>query len=196
MLRGPLALLPLLLLSPLVVSAQEIQLMLVRGPAEGEVTLHWTGGSAPWEIYRSSTAVSLTEPMNLLGDTLKSPWIDLPPATALTFYSVESCGIPMETQTSGCPTCFCCRPWSISWEPVQCTSYYRVSWQCFTAPEMAVNVVGATSIEDLCAFGMCDDAACANAINYISVQACSGTGCSNAVDVPSIPLVCGGGCCC
>ena len=68
-------------------------------------------------------------------------------------------------------------------------------WQCSVASEQIVDVGDLASAE-LCAIGMCDDAACPFGVNYLRVDACSGAGCSAAVDVPSPPITCGGGCCC
>ena len=87
--------LALLILSVLLVSSpaqtppQEIALTLRHGPAPLDVTLQWTGGSSPFEIYRSPVASSVCSPDHLLATTDVEVWIDpAPPGTA--FYRVHS----------------------------------------------------------------------------------------------------------
>ena len=167
-----------------------------KGTAPGEVVLRWTGGTSPWEVFRSTSPGAVLDPPNRLGTTTASSWPDVPPANEhLIFYNVVSCATPAAPAPRGCVGCDVCDTWGLSWAPVACTSHYVVRWGCVFNPEQAWNVF-ATSVGDICFdIGMCER--CGSGVQYIRVEACNGSGCSIAVDVPDseIPSQCGGGCC-
>lgn len=162
----------------------------------GEVVLLWTGGTSPWEVFRSPTPVAVVDPSNRLATTTAGSWTDVPPASeALLFYQVGSCALPATPIPHGCASCDVCDTWGISWAPIACTSHYMVRWKCTFVSEQAWEVFG-TSVADICTdIGMCDR--CGSGVVYIRVQACNGSGCSVAADVPAdeLPSQCGGGCC-
>ena len=166
-----------------------------KGAAPGEVVLLWTGGTTPWEVFRSNAPGTVTDPTNRLGSTTVGSWTDLPPNQPLTFYQVSSCTTPAAPVPHGCANCDICDTWGLSWAPIACTTHYVVRWRCVFNPEQAWNVV-AISVSDICFdIGMCDR--CGSGVEYIRVQACNGSGCSIEADVPDseIPSQCGGGCC-
>lgn len=167
-----------------------------KGPAAAEVTLNWTGGASPWQVFRSTDPVTMIAPANLLGTTTTGSWTDAPPADeTMVFYVVGSCGTPAAPAPRGCATCDICDAWGLSWAPIACADHYVVRWKCVFHPEQAWTVVG-TSVGDICVdIGMCD--LCVSGVEYIHVEACSGVGCSVAAGVPifETPNICGGGCC-
>lgn len=171
-------------------------LSLDRGSSADEVVLHWTGGTSPWEVFRSTDPATVLAPANRVGQTGAPAWTDVAaPDEPLVFYHVGSCGVPAAPQPHGCANCDVCDTWGLSWPPVACADRYAVRWKCTFNPEQLWNVF-ATSVEDICFdIGMCER--CSSGVVYIRVQACSGSGCSLAVDVPAaeIPHQCGGGCC-
>jgi hypothetical protein len=183
--------------SPL--AQDDIILTLESGPSASDVTLQWTGGQSPWQVFRSVDPASVTAPGNSLGDTDLLMWVDSPPAVDLSFYQVSSCGRPASPAPRGCSTCDCCDPWGLSWEPVICARHYVVRWKCpLLNPEQVWNVGDVTSVNDVCVdIDMCNGM-CSSGVDYIRVQACNPSGCSSSVNVPSseIPRLCGGGCCC
>jgi len=167
-----------------------------KGAGPGEVVLLWTGGTSPWQVFRSTAPATVLDPSNRLATTTVGSWTDVPPGSAsLVFYQVGSCATPAAPAPHGCASCDVCDIWGLSWAPVACTSHYVVRWKCTFVPEQTWNVF-ATSVADICTdIGMC--ARCSNGVVYIRVEACNGAGCSLAVDVPAseIPSQCGGGCC-
>jgi hypothetical protein len=171
-------------------------LTVAKGAAPGEVVLLWTGGTSPWEVFRSIAPATVTHPGNRLGATSAGSWADLPPANeSLFFYQAVSCATPAAPAPHGCVGCDVCDTWGLSWAAVACSSHYVVRWGCVFSSEQAWNVF-TTSVGDICSdIGMC--ARCGSGVQYIRVQACNGSGCSIAVDVPDseIPSQCGGGCC-
>jgi hypothetical protein len=62
------------------------------GPGAGELTLHWTGGLAPYTVYRSTTPSTIDIPSNVLGQTGSLTWTDLPPTGDTFFYEVTGSG--------------------------------------------------------------------------------------------------------
>ena len=164
----------------------------------GSMTLEWTGGQAPWLVFRSTDAASVLDPANKLGEIDASPWIDFPPPADLLFYLVNACGVPPPPQPHGCSTCACCDSWGINWNPVECATHYVVRWRCGISPEQVWNVGDVTAVSDVCNdIDMCNGM-CGTGVSYIRVSACNSVGCSNAVNVPVTerPSACGGGCCC
>lgn len=167
-----------------------------KGPATGEVILSWTGGTSPWEVFRSTDPTTVIAPASFLGTTATGSWTDTPPADeSIVFYLVGSCGTPATPVPRGCTTCDICDAWDLSWAPIACADHYVVRWKCVFHAEQAWSVVG-NSVGDICFdIGMCD--LCGAGVEYIRVQACSGVGCSVAANVPvsETPNSCGGGCC-
>ncbi len=167
-----------------------------KGAVPGGVVLIWTGGTSPWEVYRSTSPATVLDPANRLGTTTAGPWPDTPPPNqSLVFYQVVSCATPAAPAPHGCVGCDVCDTWGLSWAPVACTTHYVVRWGCVFNPAQTWNVF-ATSVGDICFdIGMCER--CGSGVQYIRVEACNGSGCSIAVDVPDseIPSTCGGGCC-
>lgn len=182
---------------PLPVTATAEVLMLEKGPPAGAVTLHWAGGTSPWEIFRSIDPGMVVAPSNRLAETSATSWTDAPPADQhLVVYQVNSCGTPAAPEPHGCATCDICDTWGLTWAAVACTDHYLVLWKCIFFPEQVWNVGNATSVGDICSdIGMCDR--CSSGVEYIHVEACSGSGCSSAAAVPTseTPSQCGGGCC-
>jgi hypothetical protein len=63
-----------------------VVLTLTPGPGPGEVTLTWSGGLAPYSVYRSTDKTGVVDDGNLLGTTNGQSWIDAPPAGPATYY--------------------------------------------------------------------------------------------------------------
>jgi len=173
-----------------------IELTVEKGPGAEEVTLLWTGGVSPWEVFSSADPAAVGAPLSRLGETTGDSWNDSPPIARVIFYRVNACGVPPNPVPHGCVSCSCCDLWSISWNPVQCATYYLVSWQCGFF-QQTWNLGNVTFVNDLCdGIDMCSG--CANGIGYVRVQACNASGCSTPVNIPigELPAACGGGCCC
>jgi len=97
------------LLGPVALASHQsdgITLMLDHGPGPGEVTLRWTGGVAPFSVYRSTSASGIIEPANLVGQTPDSMWIDAGSAAggAIFYYEISGSGC---ADGSECPSGFC-----------------------------------------------------------------------------------------
>jgi stigma-specific protein Stig1 len=56
----------------------------------GAVNLAWTGGTAAYTIFRSSTASQITNPANAIGSTSTLQASDTPPAGGIFFYRVRA----------------------------------------------------------------------------------------------------------
>ncbi len=54
------------------------------------VTLQWTGGSPPYEVYRSTTALTATDIPNKITDTGANSYVDSPPTGGSHFYLVTA----------------------------------------------------------------------------------------------------------
>ncbi len=76
------------------VLADAIALSVVKGPGSNQVTLNWSGGTAPLKVFRGTLAPSVLDPSNLLATTSGSSYTDAPPAAAVTYYSVTGLGPP------------------------------------------------------------------------------------------------------
>ena len=97
------------LLGPAAVASHQpdgIDLMLDHGPGPGEVTLAWTGGVAPFSVYRSTSPSGIIEPANLVGQTPDSMWIDAGSAAGSLIYFYEIAGSGC-ADGSECPSGFC-----------------------------------------------------------------------------------------
>ena len=96
-----------------------------KGAAPGEVVLLWTGGTSPWEVFRSTSPATVPDPSNRLATTTASSWLDVPPANEpLVLYQVVSCATPAAPAPHGCVGCDVCDTWGLSWAPVACTTHY------------------------------------------------------------------------
>ena len=60
-----------------------------RGPGADDVTLQWTGGTAPFGVFRSPFPVNVVGPGNHLGETSGGGWVDTPPPGGILFYLVQ-----------------------------------------------------------------------------------------------------------
>jgi hypothetical protein len=69
--------------------ASEPVLSVQRGPGTGDITLNWSGGMPPFEIYRSEQASDVVDPLNLLATTFETSLVDTPSGTDLVFYRVR-----------------------------------------------------------------------------------------------------------
>jgi hypothetical protein len=72
--------------------------------ASGDVTLRWTGALPPYQVFRSTSAATVTDPANLLGETSGLAWIDTPPAGRILYYQVTASGCASDGE---CPTGHC-----------------------------------------------------------------------------------------
>lgn len=77
------------------VNADSILLTVQRGPASGQITLSWTGGTAPFDVYRSTSPAGVVAPPHLLGSSAGSPWIDSPPVAPILYYVVTAAASPV-----------------------------------------------------------------------------------------------------
>ena len=71
-----------------------IDLRINKGPRADELTLQWNGGQVPYDVYRSESAWDVTDPINLLGSTNATAWVDTVPEGELHFYLVENPCVP------------------------------------------------------------------------------------------------------
>lgn len=55
-----------------------------------DVSLAWSGGVAPFDVYRSSAPATLFAPGSQLTETSGSSWLDTPPANTLTCYGIKN----------------------------------------------------------------------------------------------------------
>ena len=56
-----------------------IQLTVAHGALPGDVALTWSFGTEPFQVFRSDEPGNVSDPANLIGQTLTSDWIDTPP---------------------------------------------------------------------------------------------------------------------
>src|SRR5262245_29903275 len=76
-----------------------IVLTVRHGPGPLDVTLEWTGGSAPYEIFRSIDMKDVCQPQNTLAITDVRTWADLAPPAGFVYYRVHSAGAAEPTET-------------------------------------------------------------------------------------------------
>jgi len=88
--------------------AAEIFVQVAKGPGPGELTLQWTGGAAPFEVFRATGPANLTDPGNLAGQTDANAWVDSDPWEDRLFYTVigtcepiPNCSLTLTYQGSG-----------------------------------------------------------------------------------------------
>lgn len=70
-----------------------IQLTVARGALPGEVLLTWSGGTVPFQVFRSDEPGDVSDPANLIGETLTSSWIDAPPPNGIHYYHVTGSSV-------------------------------------------------------------------------------------------------------
>jgi hypothetical protein len=68
-----------------------IQLDVDKGSVAGDVDLAWTGGAAPFGVFRSTDPAAVTDPMHWIATTDQSDWTDSPPPDSILFYRVTEC---------------------------------------------------------------------------------------------------------
>jgi hypothetical protein len=66
--------------------------------------LSWTGGVAPFAVFRSTDPSQVTDPGNVIGTTGDMAWLDAPPAGDLFFYIIQRTQCSSGSQ---CPSGFC-----------------------------------------------------------------------------------------
>jgi len=54
------------------------------------ITLQWTGGSPPYDVYRSTVASTVTDLPHRIADTDANSYVDSPPAGGILFYAVTT----------------------------------------------------------------------------------------------------------
>jgi hypothetical protein len=65
-----------------------IQLTVARGALPGDVLLTWSGGTEPFQVFRSDEPGNVSDPANLIGQTPTSNWNDAPPPAIIHYYHV------------------------------------------------------------------------------------------------------------
>jgi len=65
-----------------------IQLTVAHGALPGDVLLTWSGGTEPFQVFRSDEPGNVSDPANLIGQTLTSNWTDSPPSASIHYYHV------------------------------------------------------------------------------------------------------------
>ena len=83
-----------------------IDLSVDKGPGAGDVTLSWSGGAAPYDVYRSTDAQTLIGLANYLGQTGGQTWQDTPPVGTISdalVLSPECDGVVLVVQAGGLP---------------------------------------------------------------------------------------------
>src|SRR5260221_1113578 len=90
-------------------TVDDVVLHVDRGVNPGEVKLQWTGGAAPFTIYRSTSPVDVTNQANVIGTTSGFSYVDVPPAVTV-FYELigKTCIGNGECQMGHCVDGFCC----------------------------------------------------------------------------------------
>jgi hypothetical protein len=72
------------------VAPDGVTLSVNPGPNPLELTLAWTGGQPPFQVYRSTDAAAVAQEEKLLGETEDRTWTDQPPEGDLFFFLVTS----------------------------------------------------------------------------------------------------------
>lgn len=77
---------------PLSLLDDGIELFLAHGAGAGEVVLTWTGGTPPFEVFRSTDPADVITAANKLAETVDATWTDVPPVAGVHFYKVSERG--------------------------------------------------------------------------------------------------------
>jgi len=73
------------------------------GPGPDDVVLSWAGNQPTFQVFRSGSPVSLTDPSNLAGETDLRTWAETPPPGDLFYYEVDRKPDPPATMILGAP---------------------------------------------------------------------------------------------
>ena len=111
-------------------------LMIEKGPGINEVTLHWTGGRSPWEVFRSTDPASVASPASLLAETASTGGRMAPPPDAepLVLHRSAPAARRAAPEPHQLGTCDICDTWGLTWAPVACTDHYDVRWEVRLQP--------------------------------------------------------------
>ena len=83
----------LVLLSGWFVNAHAVDdgiVLLASRSGASSVSLSWSGGSAPFDVYRSASPASVFNAGSILSETSGATWLDTPPAGTLFCYGVRN----------------------------------------------------------------------------------------------------------
>ena len=70
--------------------ADGVMLQVFKGPGAGELTLDWTGGQPTFDVFRSTSALDVTDPANWMAATAERAWSDTPPPARIHFYMIAT----------------------------------------------------------------------------------------------------------
>jgi hypothetical protein len=87
-----------------------VLLLVNKGPTPDAVTLSWTGGGSPFQIFRSADPISFDVPGDLLAATNAAQYVDAPPPASIWFYSVagKTCQTDGDCTAGSCVDGVCC----------------------------------------------------------------------------------------
>jgi len=71
----------------------DIQLTVAHGALQVDVLLTWSGGTEPFQVFRSDEPENVSDPANLIGETQASSWIDSPPSANIHYYHVTEASV-------------------------------------------------------------------------------------------------------
>ena len=78
------------LCAPLALAASPDGIELGLTDDDPSITLQWTGGTPPYEVYRGTLAPTVTDPAHKIADTGANSLVDLPPAGGIQYYLVTT----------------------------------------------------------------------------------------------------------
>ena len=105
----PIILVSVLAVSMAAVAQDDIELSIDPDDGDGYYRLYWTGGAAPYEVYRSTDPAIVILATNRLGETILQVWIDEPPPEGGPwFYQVTSSCSPVCEMDEICCYELCC----------------------------------------------------------------------------------------
>jgi hypothetical protein len=91
------------------VAQDDIDLRIDPDDGDGYYRLYWTGGSTPYEVYRSTDPALVVAATNRLGETILQAWIDEPPpAGGPFFFQITSSCLPACVAGEICCYEVCC----------------------------------------------------------------------------------------
>ena len=193
--RAP-VLLALAFCAPTLFAQDGVDLRAAKTGTPDEVRLDWTGGYAPFTVYRSSDPSLVVSPSNEIGTTAGSSWIDLPPAGTLWFYRVTSpCVVEPEicdardndcdtVADEGCAPCAVdgdCAPSEHCSTVGSCIEDFGNGSACSR---------GGQCVSDTCADDRCCDTACTGTCQACDIAGTTGT-CENLPDGQDPDSECG-----